>query len=74
LVYADDVNSVGKNLLTINKSTEALLIIREEVNLEACDKKMKYMFMFCQQNTGQNYNIKIANQLQKMWQHSSTYE
>jgi len=54
LVYADDVNSVGKHLLTINKSTEALLVIREEVKLEVCDKKMNYMF--CQQNAGQNYN------------------
>jgi hypothetical protein len=63
---------VAKNLFTLNKSTEALLVIREEVNLEVCDKKMK--FMFCQQNAGQNYNIKTANQLQKMWQHSITYE
>lgn len=47
---------MDKNLLTINKSAEALLVIREEVNLEVCDKKMKYMFMFCQQNAGQNYN------------------
>jgi hypothetical protein len=54
---------VGKTCHTIKKSTEALLVTREEVNLEVCDKKMKCMFMFCQQNVAQNYNIKITNQL-----------
>lgn len=54
---------MGKNCNTIKKSTDALLVTREEVNLEVCDKKMKYMFMFCQQNVGQNYNIKITKQL-----------
>jgi hypothetical protein len=34
LVYADNVNILGRSIHTINKNTEALVVAREEIGLK----------------------------------------
>jgi sorting nexin-29 len=59
LVYADDVNILGGSVHAIKKDTEALVVASKEYGLEVNAEKTKYMFMSCDQNAGQNHNIKI---------------
>jgi hypothetical protein len=56
LVYADDVNLLGDNIDTTEKNTQT-----KEAGLEVNAEKTKYMLLSHQKNTGQNYDIKIAN-------------
>jgi hypothetical protein len=44
LAYAEDINTVGENIDTIKKNTEALLDINKEVGLEVNQENTKYMF------------------------------
>jgi aspartate carbamoyltransferase regulatory subunit len=60
LAYADD-NTVGKNIDTVKKNTEALLDVSKEVGLEVNPDKIKYMLMSRSQKIGQKHSIKIAN-------------
>jgi hypothetical protein len=46
---------------TIKKNTEALLYTSREVGLEINAKKIKYMFMSCRWNVGQNHNTKTGS-------------
>jgi hypothetical protein len=62
LVYADDMNLLGDNIVnTIKKSTQTLIDACKEVGLEVNTDKSKYMFLSRQQNAGQNYHIIIGN-------------
>jgi hypothetical protein len=47
-------------LTSIKKNTEALLSASKEV-VEVSTERTKYIFMFCHQTTGQNYNTEVAN-------------
>ena len=45
LVYADDVNVLGRSLHTIRKNTEALLVASKDSERETNADKTEYMFM-----------------------------
>jgi hypothetical protein len=59
LIFADDVNLLGDNILTIKKNTETLIDASKEVGLEVNAEKTKCLILFCHQNAGRNHDIKI---------------
>jgi hypothetical protein len=61
--YADDVNLLGDNISTIQKSRETLIDASKEVGLEINVEKTKYMLLSHHQNVGQNWDLRIANRL-----------
>jgi hypothetical protein len=61
LVYADD-NLLGESINTINENKETFLEARRDVGLEINAEKTKHMIMSHHQNSGQNQNIRIANE------------
>jgi hypothetical protein len=61
LAYADDVNLLGDNIDTIQKSTEILIDASKEVGLEINVEKTKYMLLSHRQNLCQNRDIKIGD-------------
>jgi len=52
LVYADDVNTLGRSVQTINENAHTLIVASKENGLEVDADKNKYMVMFQDQNTG----------------------
>jgi len=60
LLYADNVNLLGKNINTVNKNKETPLGASKEMDLEGNTEKTKYMFMSHHQNAEKNHS-KIAN-------------
>jgi hypothetical protein len=61
LAYADDVNLLGDNIDTINKTTETLIDASKEVGLVVNVEKTKYMLVSHDQNADQKWDIKIGN-------------
>jgi hypothetical protein len=62
LVYVDDVNLLGDSVNTIKDNSETLLEASRDIGLEINAEKTKYMIMSRHQNSGQNQNIRIANE------------
>jgi hypothetical protein len=61
LVYSDDVNLLGDSVNTIKENTETLLEAGRDIGLEI-NALMMYMIMYNHPNSGQNQNIRIANE------------
>jgi hypothetical protein len=62
LVYADVVNLLGDSVNTIKENSETLLEASIDIGLEINAEKTKYMIMSHHPNSGQNQNIRIANE------------
>jgi hypothetical protein len=45
MVYADDTNTSGRSVCTIEKNTQALVVSRKKIGLEVNAANTKYMFM-----------------------------
>jgi len=45
LVYADDVNILGRSVCTVNKNTEALIVTSKETGLEVNAETTDYVVM-----------------------------
>jgi hypothetical protein len=62
LVYADDVNLLGDSVNTIKENSETLLEGSKYIGLDINAEKTKYTIMSCHLNSGQNQNIRTANE------------
>jgi hypothetical protein len=62
LVYIDDVNLLGNSVNSIKENSGTLLEASTDIGLEINAEKTKYMIMPCHLNSGQNQNIRIANE------------
>ena len=54
VVYADDVNRLGRSVHTIKKNTEALVVVSQETGLKVNACRTMYIFMSRDQNAGQS--------------------
>jgi hypothetical protein len=50
LVYADDINILGDNIITTKKNTEVLAVVNKEGGLEVNTEKTKYILISYHQN------------------------
>jgi hypothetical protein len=62
LVYVDDDNLLGNSINAIKENTQTLLEDNRDAELQINAEKTKYMIMSCHPNSGQNQNIRIANE------------
>ena len=61
LVYTDGVNIMDRNVQTIKKIPEALLIGSKEIGLDINADETKHMVMTVGQNAGRSHSIKNDN-------------
>jgi hypothetical protein len=64
---------LGCNINAIKENTGTFLGVSRNVGLEINPEKLKYMILSHHQNSGQNQNIRIANESLKMCQNSNTW-
>jgi hypothetical protein len=63
LVYEDDVNFLDDNINTKKENSETLLDASRDICLEISAEKTKYIIISPHPSSGQNQNIRIANEL-----------
>ena len=61
LVYADDVNILGRSVHTTKENPEALTVASKETGLEVIVDKTKYMVRSRDQNAGRSQYMRIDN-------------
>jgi hypothetical protein len=61
-VHANEVNYLGDSISTIKGKIETFLKASRLVGLESNAVKTKYMIMSRHRNSGQNRNVRIANE------------
>jgi hypothetical protein len=62
LVCAGDINLLGDSVSTIKENSETLLETSRDIGIEINAEKTKYMIMSRYPKSGQNQNIRIANE------------
>jgi hypothetical protein len=62
LVYADDVKLLDDSIHTIKENRETLSEASRDIGLEISAEKTKYMIMSRHTNSGQNQNVRTANE------------
>jgi hypothetical protein len=58
LVYADDVNILGRRINTAEKTQESLKIANKDIDQEVNAEKTKYTVVSRDQNAGRSHNMK----------------
>jgi len=74
LAYADDVNTLGGSVHTINENSEVSIVASKEIGLKVNADKSKYMVMSRDQNAGRSHGIKTDNSSLKWWKSSNIWE
>jgi hypothetical protein len=62
LVYAVDVNLLGGSVNTTKENSRTVLEVRRDIDLEINAEKTKYTPMSRYPNSGQDQNIRLANE------------
>jgi hypothetical protein len=62
LVYADDVNLLGDSVNIVKEKSETHFAASRDIGLEINAEKTKFMIMPRNPNSGQNQDIRIANE------------
>jgi hypothetical protein len=62
LIYADYVNLLGDSVNTVEENSETLSEVNRVIGLEINAEKSKYMIISLYPNSGQNQDIRIANE------------
>jgi hypothetical protein len=66
LVYADDINIMGRSVHTIKKNIDALVVASKDIRIEVNADKTKYMVMSRDQKAGRSHSIKTGNKFLKV--------
>jgi hypothetical protein len=74
LIYADVVNRLRSNIVTIKKNTETLIDASAEAVLEVNAEETKYMLLSRHQNGDKNHNIRQLIGRLKIWHVSNIWE
>jgi hypothetical protein len=74
LFYANDINILCDNIGTVKKNAQTLFEASKEVGLQVNTDTAKYMLLSCQQNAGQNHDMKISTDGLKLWHSLDIWE
>ena len=74
LVYADDVNILGRSGHTIKKDTDVLVGASKDIGLKVKADKTKYRVMSHDQNAGWSQDIRLIIVPLKGWNSSNIWE